>query len=647
MDGLFRRGGTWYARLVIPRDLRSKLGKTEFVASTRCHEQVMAKLVASNLLAGWRRRIADLNGILTQSMELERLVAGHPALTTAGYLALADAAGVSGIDVTSLLRAVEDGQLALFYRHPKGIAGFMLPKAELEELRGPSETEIIVPSAAQMPSSAAHKIAYEPLGVRGAATFARLAMAGASEPSVLFDVPGNPTLCFAPEFPVDLQQEHFELLALEVERLRGRFAATVTPQQLELARAGRAAESTQKSNTLPQRRASDAVNAFMRVRQLKCSEDQARRIRGALDLFVELEGDPWLHEVTPELVDRFRDEKLPGVPANENKVRLQFKSTSITESIQAVRNTEWPRISPAEQTKRLTWIASMFEWLKLKQWIDIDPCATLVGESEARSKLQRMKERAQDARENFSAEDLQRIFSAGEWFQTGRGVLTKAGTYREYCPHYYWLPLLGLFTGARINELAQLHLSDVRSTPGGVWFLDLAVLDDDDGKKRRKNANSKRRVPIHPKLIALGFLEWKDALMRSGFDRLFPELRFDPVKGYGKAATKWFSSYLNRLGFPRDNTKVFHSFRGTLVTYCAAKLKLTPQEISVISGHARDTSVLSRHYLKDQLPDDLIAAIARIDFPLPQIAAFDSEAGLMAVRDALGRKNRGLGAIED
>ncbi len=647
MDGLFRRGSIWYARLAIPRDLRSKLGKTEFVASTRCHERATAKLVASTLLAGWRRHLADLNGLLTQTMELERLVAGHPALTTAGYIALADASRVSGIDVTNLLRAVEGGQLALFYRHPKGIAGFMLPKAELEELRGPGETEIIVPTAAQMPSTAPHRIAYEPLGVRGAATFARLAMAGAHAPSVLFDVPGKPSLCFAPESAVDLKQEHFELLAMEVERLRGRLAATVTPQQLELAKAARAAAPSQKANTQPQRRASDAVKAYMRVRQLQCSEDQARRILGALELFVELECDPWLHEVTPDSMDRFRDEKLPSVPANENKVRLQFKSTSITESIQAVRNTDWPRISPAEQTKRLTWIASMFEWLKLKQWIDTDPCATLVGESEARSKLQRMKERAQDARENFSAEDLQRIFSAGEWFQTGRGVLTRAGTYREYCPHYYWLPLLGLFTGARINELAQLHLSDIRCTPDGVWFLDLAVLDDDGGKKRRKNPNSKRRVPIHPKLISLGFLDWKNALTRSGFERLFPELRFDQVKGYGKAATKWFSGYLNGLGFPRDNTKVFHSFRGTLVTYCASKLKLTPQEISVISGHARDTSVLSKHYLKDQLPEDLIATVKRIDFPLPHIAAFDCEAGLKAVSDALNRKNRGRGAGED
>jgi hypothetical protein len=84
MDCLFRRGSTWYARLAIPRGLRARIGKTEFIASTRCRELGLAKIVASALLAGWRRQIADVNGIHSKTMELERLVAGHPALSADG-----------------------------------------------------------------------------------------------------------------------------------------------------------------------------------------------------------------------------------------------------------------------------------------------------------------------------------------------------------------------------------------------------------------------------------------------------------------------------------------------------------------------------------------------------------------------------------
>lgn len=649
MDCLFRRGSTWYARLAIPRGLRARIGKTEFIASTRCRELGLAKIVASALLAGWRRQIADLNGIHTKTMELERLVAGHPALSAHGYLPLADAAQASGIDVTALLRAAAGGQLQLFYRQPGGIAGHMLPQEELAWANGPGESETIVPSTAQMPETAVHTIAYQPLRLRQPELMADLALTRSLGHVVLFDVPDKDGTCFAPEQAVELKQEYFEVKTLEIERMRSSLASRVTPQQLDLARVQRevAPAPAMKTSSKLQRRVSEAVEAFMLVREKQCSAEQARRIRGALELFVELEQDPVLAEVTADRMDRFRDELLPTVPANENKVRLQHGSTTITESIAAVRDRDWPRISPSEQTKRLTWIASMFDWLKKKEWIESDPCATLVEESGARSELRRSQERAQDAREIFTDGDLQRIFTGGTWFQTGRGTLTKANTYREFCPHYYWLPLLGLFTGARINELSQLHLKDFRCTPSGVWFLDIAVLDDDDEKKKRKNANSRRQIPLHPKLIELGILDWRNQLISNGFDRLFPELKFDLTKGYGKAATNWFGRYLKRLGIPRDNKKVFHSFRGTLITHCATKLKLTPQEISVISGHERDSSVLIKHYLKDQLPDDLIATVKRINFPLPQIAAFDSEAGLKAVSDALSRKNRGRGASED
>jgi len=32
----------------------------------------------------------------------------------------------------------------------------------------------------------------------------------------------------------------------------------------------------------------------------------------------------------------------------------------------------------------------------------------------------------------------------------------------------YWVPLLGLFTGTRVSEMAQLRRADVEQT-GGVW----------------------------------------------------------------------------------------------------------------------------------------------------------------------------------
>jgi integrase len=177
--------------------------------------------------------------------------------------------------------------------------------------------------------------------------------------------------------------------------------------------------------------------------------------------------------------------------------------------------------------------------------------------------------------------------------------------------------------------------------------MDLAILDDKNETKRRKNANSKRRVPVHSMLLRLGLAEWRNRLQSEGYSRLFPELKLDQTKGYGKAATKWFGSYLARLGWERNGKKVFHSFRSTLFTHCTHTLKMTQLESAQISGHARGSGVFINHYVKDQLPDELVSAVERVTFDLPLIAPFDCDEGLKAISSALKRKARGKGASED
>jgi integrase len=77
----------------------------------------------------------------------------------------------------------------------------------------------------------------------------------------------------------------------------------------------------------------------------------------------------------------------------------------------------------------------------------------------------------------------------------------------------YWLPLLALYTGARLEELAQLAPGDVRETPytdaSGArrtcWTI--SITDIGEGQEV-KTASSRRRVPVHPDLIALGFIQY-------------------------------------------------------------------------------------------------------------------------------------------
>ncbi|MCB2128212.1 MAG: hypothetical protein KDE03_03845 [Rhodobacteraceae bacterium] len=66
-----------------------------------------------------------------------------------------------------------------------------------------------------------------------------------------------------------------------------------------------------------------------------------------------------------------------------------------------------------------------------------------------------------------------------------------------------WGTLLGLFTGARLNEICQLELADVQREDG-IWFLNITD-EGDDTRKRVKAKASRRKVPIHSELLRVDF----------------------------------------------------------------------------------------------------------------------------------------------
>jgi integrase len=138
--------------------------------------------------------------------------------------------------------------------------------------------------------------------------------------------------------------------------------------------------------------------------------------------------------------------------------------------------------------------------------------------------------------------------------------------------------------------------------------------------------------------LDFGLIEWVERLSSLGYERLFPELLFNVVKGFSKPAVKWFSSYLKRLGWTRNGTKVFHSFRHTLASKCLNELGCSEAMVSQITGHARGESVLASTYRKDVLPSEALLVMDRVEFIFPAISKFDIDAGAAALNDALRRR---------
>ena len=100
--------------------------------------------------------------------------------------------------------------------------------------------------------------------------------------------------------------------------------------------------------------------------------------------------------------------------------------------------------------------------------------------------------------------------------------------------HVRWGALIGLYTGARVSEVAQIFLRDFEVIDGTPC---VRLTNDSDGQSL-KTESSKRLVPIHPDLVRLGLLERVKRLREEGAERLFPDMRIDSRAGAGNSISK-------------------------------------------------------------------------------------------------------------
>lgn len=204
----------------------------------------------------------------------------------------------------------------------------------------------------------------------------------------------------------------------------------------------------------------------------------------------------------------------------------------------------------------------------------------------------RVKQRGKVSEERsvFTEEELRRLFSTE--------VYASAGTKK---PNQYWLPLLGLYTGARLNELCQLYLDDV-VTINGVDCLHIRASRPD---QKLKTASSERLVPIHSKLKTLGFIEFIQKQRAAGYQRVFPELTCHKKHGYAAAPSKWFARIRAQMAF--EGKKDFHSFRHTVADHLKQK-GVSEALVGGILGHQTGGITFGR-YGKDYRPEVLAPVV--------------------------------------
>jgi integrase len=171
-------------------------------------------------------------------------------------------------------------------------------------------------------------------------------------------------------------------------------------------------------------------------------------------------------------------------------------------------------------------------------------------------------------RSPFDTKDLIQLFSSS--------VFTSLEFNHDY---QYWLPLLGLYTGCRLEELCQLHISDVITDAAIPYFS----IDDKHNNQHIKSDSSRRDIPIHHELVELGFIQFVNEKLAMQETMLFGYLKPQRSK-YGHQPSKWFGKFKHAQKVS-DSKKVFHSFRHTMVE-SLRQSRAYDYEIKAILGHS-------------------------------------------------------------
>lgn len=213
------------------------------------------------------------------------------------------------------------------------------------------------------------------------------------------------------------------------------------------------------------------------------------------------------------------------------------------------------RIGATTVKKRIGAIQALLAYASKEGWIVSNVGAGVSVEGAGKAKT---------PRRSFQSEELKTLFGSNIFLQPKLSLDRKT---KVSDLTLYWLFLIGVTSGARLEEIGQAHVADIRRRDG-VLHIDIDDYVANDGTndqvqgKSVKNDDSRRLVPIHDRVMEIGFERYVDALRNAGLPLLFPDLA---PNGFSKV-TQEASRRANRLidaVVTDDPRLVFHSFRHT------------------------------------------------------------------------------------
>jgi integrase len=306
----------------------------------------------------------------------------------------------------------------------------------------------------------------------------------------------------------------------------------------------------------------------------------------AVDRFIELFGDVEVAKISRTHARDFRDllRQLPKRPPND------IRQLPLRDQVEWARDNKHPVLAKDTVAKLVGGLKSVLDQVaKHDDFVDdlntwINPFTGFTGSGKRSHAAVRLP---------FGPDDLLKVFNPA--------------TYNSYRPSEFWIPLLLYYTGARRNEIAQLHLADVvldASTPHLTLTESIAPDEDDDRDvlavgmtKRIKTWSSDRVTPLVSPIMDIGFAAFVEHARSLGSTHLFKDIPHHMEERRADKLSQWFTDYLRKRAGVTDPLIVLHSLRHTFAMACEGKNKVAPDHKKLSMGHYLENEAAVENYV--------------------------------------------------
>jgi len=353
-------------------------------------------------------------------------------------------------------------------------------------------------------------------------------------------------------------------------------------------------------------RSSKSVGDLFRLFLADPGKERSRKTEMHYENLREIVFELWGKDTPISGIDReaCRDllEVLRWLPSNQAKrfPKLGAMAAARLAKEKGLRST----LSAATVNGYMTKLRASFNFAVNEGWMDRNPARGLRVVDPVRRR---------DKRLPFSSEQLRLIFNAplyvgcvDDWFGYATPGVERPRRGR------FWVPLLALFAGLRLNEACQLDVADVQAVEGIDCIVVTAGATGPQNDKRLKTASSERVVPIHPELKLIGFMGFVAERRKSGDRKLFSELQVSSTGYYSDPFSKWFRRFIVKAGAARPKT-CFHSLR-----HCyrdALREAGISHELALALGGWASGDEASAAYGRGHSVATLSAALERVTYP--------------------------------